>query len=83
MIKIIRLKYEDKGPWYSSHKKLKELLSDARTEELFIEYLDENGKMTCDLLTDLQGKKVLVNNEIIRIPTWKDLLRNFQKTKAR
>jgi len=42
MIRIVKLKYEDRGPWYSSHKKLKEILIDPDTEELFIVYLDEN-----------------------------------------
>ena len=32
--------------------------------------------MTCDLLTDLQGKEVLIKDEIIRIPSWEDLLKN-------
>ena len=68
MIKIIKLKYEDRGPWYSSHKKLKEILTMPNQEELFIVYLDDKAEMTCDLLTDLVGKKVLVKNELIKIP---------------
>ena len=68
MIKILKLKYEDRGPWYSSHKKLKEILTVLNQEELLIVYLDNRGEMTCDLLTDLAGKKVLIKNEVIRIP---------------
>jgi hypothetical protein len=77
MIKIVRVKFEDREPWYASHKKLKKLLNSPHTEELFIEYLDEKGNMTCDLLTDLQGKEVFVKNEIVWIPTWKNLPKKF------
>jgi len=68
MIEIVKLKYEDRGPWYSSPKKLKEFLTVPDQEELFIVYLDNKGEMTCDLLTDLVGKKVLIKNEVIKIP---------------
>ena len=68
MIEIVKLKYEDRGPWYSSHKRIKEFLTNPNQEELFIVYYDDKGEMTCDLLTDLVGKKVFVKDEVIKIP---------------
>ena len=67
MIEIIKLKYENGGLWYSSHKKLIEILTEQNQEELFIIYLDDMGEMTCDLLTYSVGKKVIIKNEVIKI----------------
>jgi len=69
LFKILRLKYEDGGHWYSSYKRLIEILIDPYTPESFIIYLDQNGEIGYDLLTYLQGEEVLVKNETIRIPS--------------
>lgn len=68
MIKILKIKYDDGRYWYSSQFKLKEILTDLYSPELFVIYLDENKEMSFCLLTDLQGEEVIIDNEIVKIP---------------
>lgn len=81
MIKILKIKYDDGRYWYSSQSKLKEILTDLYTPELFIIYLDENKEMSFCLLTDLQGEEVIIGNEIVKIPDTNEFLQLVHSSK--
>ena len=68
MITISKLKYDDGGPWYSAKNKLKQLLLDPLTPEMFIICLDEEKEKNFCLLTDISDKEVIIGDETIRIP---------------
>ena len=68
MIEILKIRYDDIGYWYSSKKRLKDILLDPYLPEMLIIHLDEINEMIFCLLTDLQGKDVLVGTEVIKIP---------------
>jgi hypothetical protein len=68
MIEIIKIRYDDKGSWYSNKNRLKKILTNPLTPELFIVISDENKEKDVYLLTDLENKEILIGNEIIRVP---------------
>jgi hypothetical protein len=68
MITILQMKYDDGGSWYSSKKRLKQLLVDPLTPEMFIIYLDEKKEKDFCLLTDISNKEVIIGDETIKIP---------------
>jgi hypothetical protein len=71
MIKVTRVGIYTDDPrnafprWTSNLKRIKDAIIGG--EEVMIEYIDENGKKTADLISDLQGKEVQVGTEIITI----------------
>jgi len=67
LINILKIRYDDIGYWYSSKIKMKTILSDPYTPEMFIIYSEEKNINFC-LLTDLQGKDVIIKDEVIIIP---------------
>lgn len=68
MIEIIKIRYDDKGYWYSNKNRLKKILADPLTPELFIVTLNEKEETDIYFLTDLENKEVLIGNVIISIP---------------
>lgn len=68
MVSIVKLRCADERHWYSSTKRLKEILADPYTPESFVIYLDENGEKNFNLLTFLEGKDVLINDVTLKIP---------------
>jgi hypothetical protein len=76
MINVIRIKYDDERKWISSKNKIKEILRDPYTPELDILALDENNKYQYLLLTDLEGKKVIVDLMLVEIPISNDFFNN-------
>lgn len=72
MINILKIKYDDERRWISSKNRIIEILRDPYTPELDILAFDENNKYQFLLLTDLEGKKVIVNQMLVKIPISND-----------
>lgn len=72
MIEIIKIRYDDKGYWYSNKNRLKKILTDPLTPELYIVTLNEKEEKDIYFLTDLENKEVLIGNVIISVPKSED-----------